>query len=124
MIDLESSDLLWYYILIISRSSLSIKVIGSRSRSHSRKCYLDCSLNWCSFLIRPRSLTMPRSYNGQGHSKVNVISMSTLSVSLSIGKWEVGRRLKGILVQCWSQNCLREFVKILFLIKFRKLWNT
>ena len=37
-IDIETSFLVWYYILTISRSSLSIKVIGSRSRSSHRKC--------------------------------------------------------------------------------------
>ena len=32
-VDIETSFLVWYYILTICRSSLSIKVIGLRSRS-------------------------------------------------------------------------------------------
>ena len=32
-VDIETSFLVWWYILTISRSSLSVKVIGSRSRS-------------------------------------------------------------------------------------------
>ena len=32
-LDIETSFLAWWYILTISRSSLSIKVIGSRSKS-------------------------------------------------------------------------------------------
>ena len=36
-VDIESSLLVWWYILTISRSSLSIKVIGSRSRSSHGK---------------------------------------------------------------------------------------
>ena len=37
-VDTEISLLAWWYILTISRSSLSIKVIGSRLRSSHRKC--------------------------------------------------------------------------------------
>ena len=37
-VDIETSFLVWWYILTISRSSLSIKVTGSRSRSYHRKC--------------------------------------------------------------------------------------
>ena len=37
-VDIETSFLVWCYILTISRSSLSIKVIGSRSRSSHGKC--------------------------------------------------------------------------------------
>ena len=44
--------LVWFYILTISRSSLSIKVIGSRSRSSHGKC------QFCYLGI---SLTCPRS---------------------------------------------------------------
>ena len=36
--DIETSFLVWWYILTISRLSLSIKVIGSRSRSSLGKC--------------------------------------------------------------------------------------
>ena len=32
-LDIETSFLVWWYILTISRSSVSIKTIGSRSRS-------------------------------------------------------------------------------------------
>ena len=37
LLDIETSFLVCRYILIISRSSLSIKVIGSRSRSYEKK---------------------------------------------------------------------------------------
>ena len=40
-VDIETSFLVWWYILTISRSSLSIKVIGSRLRSHSGNANLD-----------------------------------------------------------------------------------
>ena len=46
-VDIETSFLVWCYILTISRSSLSIKAIGSRSRSSHGKCwfcYQDISL--------------------------------------------------------------------------------
>ena len=48
-VDIETSFLVWCYILTISRSSLSIKVIGLRSRSSHGKCqfcYLDISLTY------------------------------------------------------------------------------
>ena len=37
LLDIKTSFLVCRYILIISRSSLSIKVIGSRSRSYEKK---------------------------------------------------------------------------------------
>ena len=37
LLDIETSFLVCRYILIISRSSLSIKVIGLRSRSYEKK---------------------------------------------------------------------------------------
>ena len=37
-VDIETSFLVWWYILTISRSQLSIKVIRSRSRSSQGKC--------------------------------------------------------------------------------------
>ena len=37
-IDIETSFLVWCYILTISRLNLSIKVIESRSRSSHGKC--------------------------------------------------------------------------------------
>ena len=37
LLDIETSFLVCRYILTISRSSLSIKVIGSRSRSYEKK---------------------------------------------------------------------------------------
>ena len=52
---IETLFLVWWYILTISRSSLSTKVIGSRSRSSHGKClvcYMDIRFNlvrlvWC-----------------------------------------------------------------------------
>ena len=40
-VDIETSFLVWWYILTISRSSLSIKVIGSRSRSSHGEANFD-----------------------------------------------------------------------------------
>ena len=37
-VDIETSFLVWWYILTISRSSLSINVIETRSRSSHGKC--------------------------------------------------------------------------------------
>ena len=98
-VDIETSFLVWCYILTISKSSLNIKVIGSRSRSSQGKClfcYLDITLTWFHLSevkvinevkVKPRS----RSFQGQ-----------IVSVWLSISKQEVGLRLKGILVD----NCI------------------
>ena len=40
LLDIEISLLVCRYILTISKSSLSIKVIGSRSRSYEKKRYI------------------------------------------------------------------------------------
>ena len=48
-VDIETSLLVWWDILTIARSSLRIKIIGSRSRSYLEKYlfgYLDISLTW------------------------------------------------------------------------------
>ena len=84
--------LVWCYILTISRSSLGIKVIGSRSRSSYGKCYLDIGLTkfeLSEFKVTNEIKFIPRSRSSQGR---------ILSVSFSIGKWKVGLRLKIILV--------------------------
>ena len=37
-VDIETSFLVWWYILTIGRSSSSVEVIGSMSRSYIEKC--------------------------------------------------------------------------------------
>ena len=74
-----SSFLVWRYILTISRSSLSIKVIGSRSRSCAKNDYLlisTCYSCVCYRLsIRSRSHTKVKvTKRVQGQIKVKVIS--------------------------------------------------
>ena len=70
-----TSFLVWWYILTISRSSLSIKVIGSRSRSCAKNDYL-LILTCYSFVCTYRPLIRSRSYfkvkvTHQGQIKVN-----------------------------------------------------
>ena len=64
-VDIETSFLVWCYILTISRSSLSIKVIGSMSRSSHGKCF---NLIW---LVQGQGHKLD-----QGHLKVKVILKS------------------------------------------------
>ena len=73
-----TSFLAWRYILTISRSSLSIKVIGSRSRSYAKNDYLLISTCY-SFVWTYRPLMRSRSHikvkvthQGQGQIKVNI----------------------------------------------------
>ena len=82
----DTSFLVWLYILTISMPSLNIKVIWSRSRSCIGKClfsHLDISLTWF-YLSKVK--VIPRSMAFQGQ---------ILSVSLSVGKWEISFPLKG-----------------------------
>ena len=85
-----TSFLVWRYILTISRSSLSIKVIRSRSRSCAKNDYLlisTCYSFVCTYrpLIRSRShIKVKVTYQGQDHTsrsrshiKVKVKSRST-----------------------------------------------
>ena len=69
-----TSFLAWRYILTISRSSLSIKVIGSRSRSCAKFDYLKLISTCYSFVCtyRPLIRSRSRSHQGQGQIKVNI----------------------------------------------------
>ena len=63
-----TSFLVWRYILTISRSSLSIKVIGSRSRSCAKNDYLlisTCYSFVCTFKVIKK---VKVTYQGQGHT--------------------------------------------------------
>ena len=84
VLDTEPSFLVWWYILIISRSNLSIKVTGSKSLTK----YWDHSLAWCSVC----KLLISRLHKGQGHFKANIKCWT-------IGKWKVDLQLKGIVVR-------------------------
>ena len=77
-LNIGTSFLVWGYILTISRSTLSIKVIGSRSRSCAKNDYLLIS-TYYSFvwtyrpLIRSRShIKVKVTHQGQGQTKVNI----------------------------------------------------
>ena len=66
-LDIETSSLVCIYILTISRSSLSIKVIGSRSRSYEKN-YSFTYFNWLIKVINKVKVT----HQGEGHIKVKV----------------------------------------------------
>ena len=70
-LDIETSFLVCMYILTISRSTLSIKVIGSRSRSYEKKMIVFLISTSSSFACGYRSLIRSRS-----HIKVKVTSRS------------------------------------------------
>ena len=71
--DIETSFLVCRYILTISRSSLSIKVIGSRSRSYEKK---NDSFTYFNLLILCMWLQVINKVNVthqvEGHIKVKV----------------------------------------------------
>ena len=73
-----TSFLVWRYILTISRSSLSIKVIGLRSRSCAKNDYLlisTCYSFVCTFKAIKRSrscIKVKVTHQGQGQIKVNI----------------------------------------------------
>ena len=71
-LDIETSFLVCRYILTISRSRLSIKVIGSRSRSYEK----NDSFTYFNFLILCMWLQVINkvkvTHHGEGHIKVKV----------------------------------------------------
>ena len=77
-LDIETSFLVCKYILTISRSSLSIKVIGSRSRSYKK----SDSFTYFNFLILCMWLQVINkvkvTHQGEGHIKVKVKISSSL----------------------------------------------
>ena len=86
-LDIETSFLVCRYILTISRSSLNIKVIGSRSRSYEK----NDSFTYFSFLILCMWLQVINkvkvTHQGEGHIKVKVkisFSLPTLCKILLI----------------------------------------
>ena len=103
-LDLGTSFLAWWYILTISRSSLSIKVIGSRS------------INKCTILTIRHQILLDQcmvyyGHQGQGYLKVKMILRSRslhnriVSVWISIPKQAVG------------------FQPNAFLFTYRSLWD-
>ena len=72
LLDIETLFLVCRYILIISRSSLSIKVIGLRSRSYEK----NDSFTYFNFLILCMWLQVTNkvkvTHQGEGHIKVKV----------------------------------------------------
>ena len=71
-LDIETSFLVCRYILTISRSHLSIKVIGSRSRSYEK----SDSFTYFNFLILCMWLQVINKVRSRSHIKVKVTSMS------------------------------------------------
>ena len=73
LLHIESSFLVYRYIFTISRSSLSIKVIWSRSRSYEKKTY---DFTYSNMLILCMLLKVINKvkviHQGQGHIKVKV----------------------------------------------------
>ena len=72
LLHIETSLLVCRHILIISRSSLSIKVIGSRSRSHEKKMSFTyfTLLILCMWLYVINKVKV--AHQGEGHIKVKV----------------------------------------------------
>ena len=71
-LDIETSFLVCRYILTISRSSLSIKVIGSRSKSYEKNgsfTYFNL-LNLCMWLQLINKVKI--KHQGQDHIKVKI----------------------------------------------------
>ena len=83
-LDIETSFLVCRYILTISRSSLSIKVIGSRSRSYEK----NDSFTYFNFLILCMWLQVINkvkvTHQGEGHIKVKVKISSFLPILCKI----------------------------------------
>ena len=77
-LDIETSFLVCRYILTISRSSLSIKVIGSRSRSYEK----NDNLTYFNLLILCMKLKVINkikvTHKGEGHIKAKVKISSSL----------------------------------------------
>ena len=71
-LDIETSFLVYWYILTISKSSLSIKVIGSRSRLYEK----NDSFTYFNLLILcmwPKVINKVKvTHQGEGHIKVKV----------------------------------------------------
>ena len=75
-LDIETSFLVWWYILTISRSNLSIKVIESRSKllwSDRFFGLLDTKFLCFDQLMVLVLSFKSRSFQGQGHLKITVI---------------------------------------------------
>ena len=70
---METSILVWSDILTISRSNLSIKVIGSRSRSLWSNRFSDCRTRNSFSMI---TLWYSEGHQGEGHFEVKVIPES------------------------------------------------
>ena len=84
LLDIETSFLVCRYTLTISRSSLSIKVIGLRSRSYEK----NDSFTYFSFLILCMWLQVINkvklTHQGEGHIKVKVKIFSSLQTLCKI----------------------------------------
>ena len=72
-LNIETSFLVCRYILTISRSSLSIKVIGSMSKSYEKKMIVLLNFNLLILCIWPKVINKVKvTHQGQGHIKVKV----------------------------------------------------
>ena len=87
-LDIETSFLVWQYILTISRSSLRIKVIGSMSRSlwqlASWTVGHQISLLWPAYstdvVIKVKVISQSRLSQGHSHFEVKIIQESNGNV--------------------------------------------
>ena len=87
-----TSFLVWRYILTISRSSLNIKVIGSRSRSYAKKYYYLFTyfnlLFLCMWLQVINKVKV--THQGQGQINIELKSRSFLRRDGSyVGGWHL-----------------------------------
>ena len=93
-----TSFLVWRYILTISRSNLSIKVIGSQSRSCAKNDYILISICY-SFVCVYRPLIQSRSNKGQ--DQIEVIFKKRYSYMGGLHLNQMHSCLKGISLILW-----------------------
>ena len=99
-LDIETSLLVCIYILTISRSSLSIKVIGSRSRSYEKKMsftYFNLLIicMWLQFINKVKV-----THQGEGHIKVKVKYLHPFKFYVAI------LSASGSFAFIWNATCL------------------
>ena len=100
LLHIETSFLVCRYVFTISRSSLSIKVIGSRSRSYEKNDNFTY-FNMFILCIWLQVINMVKvTHQGECHIKVKVKYLHPFKfyVTHTLCKWVVCIRLKCVLV--------------------------
>ena len=99
LVHIETSFLVCRYILTISRSSLRIKVMGSRSRSYEKNDNFTYFNILISCILLQVINKVKFTHQGEGHIKVKVKypHPSKFYVSHTLRKWVVCIRLNAFL---------------------------